>query len=155
MKFGNLMTQPVDKSNITEIEWSDDDYYDELHLSDRLLRQANENWDDIEDKRKIDRYSGAVTPNISHMFVFEPPDVRGAGGVIPILIGENVGINVTDHRENSTTYRSRIEDQIETAFYDTSDLEFYFYRQPFITKLEPKSGLTSGGTVMDITGAWF
>lgn len=110
VKFGNIMTQPVDKSNITDIEWNDDDYYDELHLSDKLLKQASGNWDDIEDKKHVDRYSGAITPNISHYFDFTPPDVRGAGGVIPILIGENVGINVTDHRENSTTYRSKIED---------------------------------------------
>jgi len=110
VKFGNIMTQPVDKSNITDIEWSDDDYYEELHLTDKLLKQANGNWDDIEDKKHVDRYSGAITPNISHYFDFTPPDVKGAGGVIPILIGENVGINVTDHRENSTSYRSKIED---------------------------------------------
>lgn len=128
VKFGNLMTQLVDKANITEIEWSDDDYYDELHLSEKLLKQASGNWDDIDDKKKVDRYSGAITPNITHYFDFTPPDVKGAGGVVPILIGENVAINVTDHHETSTTYRQRIEDQIETAFYDTSDLEFFFYR---------------------------
>ena len=38
VKFGNIMTQPIDKANITDIEWSDDDYYDELHLSDKLLK---------------------------------------------------------------------------------------------------------------------
>jgi len=106
VKFGNIMTQPVDKSNITDIEWNDDDYYDELHLTDKLLKQANGNWDDIEDKKHVDRYSGAITPNISHYFDFKTfPDVKGAGGVIPILIGENVAINVTEHRENSTSYR--------------------------------------------------
>lgn len=105
VKFGNLMTQPVDKSNITEIEWSDDDYYDELHLNDKLVKQASGNWDDIDEHKKIERYAGAITPNVSHYFDFTPPDVKGASGVIPILIGENVAINVTDHRENSTTYR--------------------------------------------------
>jgi len=41
------------------------------------------------------------------------------------------------------------------AYPDSSNLEFYFYRQPFVTKIEPTSGLTSGGTVVSVTGAWF
>ena len=91
------MTQPVDKSNITEIEWSDDDYYDELHLNDKILKGANNNWDDIDDKKKVNRYEGAITPNISHFYEFGSMSSKGAGGTIPILIGENVLINVTDH----------------------------------------------------------
>ena len=72
-----------------------------------------------------------------------------------MLIGENVNISITDHDRNSTTYRQKVDSYIECAYYDTSDLEFYFYRNPIITKLEPNSGLTSGGTVVDISGAWF
>jgi len=39
------------------------------------------------------------------MFNFEAPDVRGQGGVISVLIGENVNISITDHDKNSTTFR--------------------------------------------------
>lgn len=66
-----------------------------------------------------------------------------------------MNISITDHDKNSSSYKQKVDSFIECAYYDTSDLEFYFYRQPIITKLEPNSGLTSGGTVVDISGAWF
>jgi len=155
VKFGTTHSQQVDKSNIDEITFSDDDYHDELHLSDKLLKIAETNYPDIDDKQAIEKYVGAITPNITDHFNFDPPDVRGQGGVVSVLIGENVNISITDHEKNSTTYKQKIDSFIECAYYDTSDLEFYFYRQPIITKLEPNSGLTTGGTTVDISGAWF
>jgi hypothetical protein len=50
VKFGTTHSQQVDKSNIDEIQWSDDDYHDELHLSDKLLKVAETNYPDIDDK---------------------------------------------------------------------------------------------------------
>lgn len=155
VKFGTTHSQQVDKSNIEETEYSDDDYHDELHLSDKLLKIAETNYPDIDDKQKVEKYSGAITPNITEHFNFDAPDARGQGGVVSVLIGENVNISITDHDRNSTTYRSKIDSYIEEAYYDTSDLEFYFYRNPIVTKLEPNNGLTDGGTVVDISGAWF
>ena len=49
---------------------------------------------------------------------------------------------------NKTSY-------IEAVFESSSNQEFYFYRQPVVKKIEPTSGLTDGGTVIDITGSWF
>lgn len=66
-----------------------------------------------------------------------------------------MNISLTDHDRNSSTFRQKVDSFIECAYYDTSDLEFYFYRNPIITKLEPNNGLTSGGTTVDISGAWF
>jgi len=39
------------------------------------------------------------------MFDYSPPDVRGQGGIVSVLIGENVNISITDHDRNSTTFR--------------------------------------------------
>lgn len=44
---------------------------------------------------------------------------------------------------------------IETTYSESSNLEFYYYREPVVTKIEPSSGLASGGTALTITGAWF
>lgn len=154
-KFGQVYTYEIDKSKIEQIEWNDDDYHEELHLSDKLLKVAEENYDDIDDKKEIEKYVGLVTPNITHHFDFSPPDVRGQGGVVSILIGENVNISLVDQNRTSPKFKSKDDSYIETAYYDTSDLEFYFYRDPIITKLEPNNGLTTGGTVVDISGAWF
>jgi len=155
VKFGTTHQQSVDKSNIEEITFSDDDYHDELHLSDKLLKIAETNYPDIDDKQLVEKYSGAITPNISDRFNFEYPDIRGAGGVVSVLIGENVNISMTDHDKNSSTFKQKIDTFIECAYYDTSDLEFYFYRQPWVKSVEPLSGLNQGGTVVDIEGAWF
>jgi hypothetical protein len=46
-------------------------------------------------------------------------------------------------------------DYVDTTFPDSSNLEFYFYRQPFVKKIEPSSGLAQGGTLLSITGGWF
>lgn len=155
VKFGTTHAQAVDKSLIEGNMWNDDDYHDELHANDKLLKVAEANYPDLEDKQQIEKYAGAITPNVSDMFNFDAPDVRGQGGVVSVLIGENVNISLTDHDHNSTTFRQKIASFIECAYYDTSDLEFMFYRQPIVTKLEPNNGLTSGGTVVDISGAWF
>lgn len=40
-------------------------------------------------------------------------------------------------------------------YQDSSNLEFYYYRNPFIKKVEPNSGLVTGGTIIDVTGGWF
>jgi hypothetical protein len=76
-----------------------------LHASDKLLKLAEANYPDIEDKQSIDKYTGAITPNVSEMFDYSSPDVRGQGGIVSVLIGENVNISITDHDRNSTTFR--------------------------------------------------
>lgn len=76
VKFGTTHQQAVDKSNIEEITFSDDDYHDELHLSDKLLKVAETNYPDIDDKQLVEKYSGAITPNISDRFNYDHPDIR-------------------------------------------------------------------------------
>lgn len=34
-------------------------------------------------------------------------------------------------------------------------MEFYYYKQPVVKKIEPKSGVVEGGTQIEIYGAWF
>ena len=76
-----------------------------MHASDKLLKLAEANYPDIEDKQSIDKYTGAITPNVSEMFDYSGSDVRGQGGIVSVLIGENVNISITDHDRNSTTFR--------------------------------------------------
>jgi hypothetical protein len=137
------------------VEWDDDNYHDELHLKQQYLQVAETNYPDIDDKQMVEKYSGAITPNVTNMFVFNAPDVRSAGGVVSILIGENVNISLTEHDRNSTAYKQEVHSFIECAYYDTSDLEYFFYRQPSVKRLEPNSGYVSGGTLINIAGIWF
>jgi hypothetical protein len=48
-----------------------------LHASDKLLKLAEANYPDLEDKQQIDKYAGALSPNVTEMFNYEAPDVRG------------------------------------------------------------------------------
>jgi len=34
-------------------------------------------------------------------------------------------------------------------------VEYYYYKQPVVKKVEPTSGVTDGGTPIEISGAWF
>lgn len=39
--------------------------------------------------------------------------------------------------------------------YSTSFVEYYYYKNPVVRKVEPSSGLTRGGTLIEVSGAWF
>lgn len=34
-------------------------------------------------------------------------------------------------------------------------MEYYYYKSPKVVKVEPTSGLTMGGTALEVSGAWF
>jgi hypothetical protein len=39
--------------------------------------------------------------------------------------------------------------------YSYSFVEYYYYQNPVVKKVEPLSGLTKGGTTIEVSGAWF
>jgi len=39
--------------------------------------------------------------------------------------------------------------------YEPSSVEFYSYKEPSVQKMHPTSGLTKGGTFVEIIGTWF
>ena len=66
---------------------------------------------------------------------------------------------------NRTTYSSLNDDEdiknashfhSDTIYqYSNSKVEFYYYKQPAVKKVEPSFGLTRGGTHIEVSGAWF
>ena len=90
--------------------------------------------------------------DISYEYTVDTPDVKGMGGAVYVQLSERVSIQTIDHSQKK---RGEITDFIETIYPDSSNIEFYFYRQPFVKKIEPTSGLATGGTVLSITGGWF
>lgn len=62
---------------------------------------------------------------------------------------------------NSTNY-TYSEDHVNVTFYNktmylysTAFVEYYYYKNPVVKKVEPLSGLTRGGTLIEVSGAWF
>jgi hypothetical protein len=74
------------------------------------------------------------------------------GGPIYMSVGQAVLLNITNiSAETGTTeYYNKTFYQ-----YPTSYVEYYYYQQPVVKKALPSSGLTRGGTRLEISGAWF
>lgn len=77
------------------------------------------------------------------------------GGPVYVQVGEHTPINKIEHDPNLEGYLNKTTYNIPLVYSDSSSLEYYYYRVPIVNKVEPTSGLTSGGTVIDLTGAWF
>lgn len=101
------------------------------------------------------KYIAAITPDITRQYSYTSPDVKGLGGPVYIRIGESVPINITGHDKSTGAFGLPTSGNMEVTYSESSDMEFYFYRQPVVQKIEPSSGLTSGGTDLELTGTWF
>ena len=98
---------------------------------------------------------GAVTPDVHQIYSYDNPDTLTYGGPVFVQVGERVPIRAIDHNPSKGGYKGPFTDEIEVAYPMSSNLEFYYYREPVVKKIEPTSGLTSGGTNLELTGAWF
>lgn len=44
----------------------------------------------------------------------------------------------------------------ESVYHFSNDLvDFTFYKSPKVVKIEPTSGLSTGGTALEVSGLWF
>ena len=165
IRFGTIETQVMDKSGVEEqVKWNDDGYHDELNIPKGLLQKAEANDVKIEDDTALRSYSWAVAPDISKSYSKIAPDVRSMGGPVYIQLSEKIPTPSTIHQFNTVSSNKKrllssgantYTEQIETVYSDSSNAEFYYYRSPFVKKVEPSSGLAQGGTLISITGAWF
>lgn len=79
---------------------------------------------------------------------------RTHGGPIYLSVGEHLVLNATNYTYsedivNVTHYNKTLYQ------YSTSFVEYYYYKNPVVRKVEPSSGLTRGGTLIEVSGAWF
>ena len=151
MKFGVVSAKKIDKNEVSEVSWSETEYHSGFNTAAAFLKGAERNDRKLEEGERLEKYISATSPDVSNVYAMTSPDVKGVGGPVYVQVGERVAIQQINHGAQRTEETG----EIEVAYPDSSNLEFYFYRQPFVTKIEPSSGLTSGGTVLAITGAWF
>lgn len=155
VRFGTAEAQVIDKAEITDELWSEDDYYGQLHFPKTMLHDTEINDVVLADGAAVKKYVAAVTPDLTRLFQYTTPDVAGLGGPVYVQVGEEIPINVTEHDPAVAGFGGPAQKSIEAAFQESSTLEFYFYRQPTVQKIEPSSGLTTGGTKLELTGQWF
>ena len=120
-----------------------------------MLHDAEINDVKLEEGQVIKKYVGSVTPDITRSYSYTSPDTKGLGGPVYIHVGESVPINITGHDKSAGSFGMPAVGNMDVVYSDSSNLEFYFYRQPIVQKIEPSSGLTSGGTDLELTGTWF
>lgn len=175
-RFGTADSSILDKSNVNDNDkWSEDSYHNELNIPKGLLKEAEKNDVTIEDDTGIRSYLGAAAPDISKIYPKSSPDVKFMGGPVYVQLSERIPIEAIIHPQNSKVSHQSVQskqrlllaneeteknanqytDIIETTYSDSSNLEYFFYRQPFVMKIEPNSGLATGGTPINITGGWF
>jgi glutamate formiminotransferase len=72
-------------------------------------------------------------------------------------VGGHIILNVTNYTQSTEDDRNWTTTVTEHTVYQysTSFVEYYYYITPVVKKVEPKSGLTRGGTRIEISGAWF
>lgn len=157
VKFGGIDTQKVDKSAVSDFTWSSDGYHDDFNFPETLLHSAELNDAPLEEGRVISKYVSALSPDITSSYLDDSPYTKGLGGPVYVQVGERVLLKEVQHSNNRRRLAIGQEttDPVATTYFESSNLEFYYYRDPVITKVEPASGLTSGGTALTITGAWF
>jgi hypothetical protein len=155
VKFGTAEAQVIEKSEVIWHYWNDEEYYNKLHFPKAMLHDTEINDIAMVDGTTVEKYVAAVTPDITRLYQYTTPDVAGLGGPVYVQIGEQVPINVTEHDQSVSGFNSPATKNIEVTYQDSSNLEFYFYRQPTVQKIEPTSGLTTGGTNLEVTGQWF
>lgn len=65
IKFGNIESQIVDKSEITDFAWSNEEYHSEFHTPANQLIDAEANDKVLEEGMGVKKYIAAVTPDIT------------------------------------------------------------------------------------------
>jgi hypothetical protein len=112
-------------------------------------------------------YLGAASTKVTNKYTIENPDVTQFGGPVFVQLSERIDISEIEHdhkarndfdkdvRPLANLGKTQKNDFIETIYPDSSNLEFFYYRQPFVKYLFPTNGLTIGGTAVTLNGGWF
>ena len=65
------------------------------------------------------------------------------------------GVNIGGQLATPVATHSIVGTPGDRYLFTESPVEYYYYHQPIVQKVQPKLGLTTGGTPIEISGAWF
>ena len=80
----------------------------------------------------MEKYYSAITPDITRAYTYNSPDTKGLGGPVYVHVGESVPINITGHDKTAGAFGMSTTGEMDVVYSDSSNLEFYFYRQPVV-----------------------
>lgn len=160
MKWGVVDTEKQLKENVIDYIWSESDYIQNTLApgNEGLLAYKKEAYNvekkdfELFEGQRLKTYVVAHAPKLSNWNATH-------GGPVYLSVGEHFLVNSTNYtfeinedgsQTNITTIVTNTIYQYSYAF-----VEYYYYQQPVVKKIEPKSGLTRGGTRIELSGAWF
>ena len=136
-KFGTFAIQPLEKDAVTTTAWSTTSYLSGLLMTLSDLSTFAHQEHPLTDGQKIQ----AVTVQAPAV----PNEGKTLGGPVYISVGHHLEVKSPLASDpESTTFK-----------HSNSLVEYYYYKQPQVSKVQPRSGLTSGGTPIEISGVWF
>lgn len=87
---------------------------------------------------------------VKSIYVETPlPKISNLGGPVYVSVGQKINIDEVDLDGNNSTHNT------DNYYFSNSLVEYYYYKNPVVTKIEPTSGLKEGGTPIEVSGAWF
>lgn len=104
--------------------------------------------------RKFKRVDTPLTEGNTYDITQRPSPIEDFGpfgGPEYIEVGMNEKLNYTRKTEDDLS----IQSQWTLYNYEPSAVEFYTYKEPMVQKMHPTSGLTKGGTQVEVIGSWF
>lgn len=74
----------MDKAEVTDYIWNDQDYHDDFFFPKSSLRDAEMNDVSVTEGTTVKKYFGALSPPISKTYSYDSPDIKGLGGPVYI-----------------------------------------------------------------------
>lgn len=69
VKFGNIHSQQLLKSQVEDESYSDDAYHADFNMHKQWLKRAEVNWQPVEEGTALKKYVAASSPDIRKYFV--------------------------------------------------------------------------------------
>lgn len=156
VKWGVIDTEKEIKEYVSDYIWNEQDFISHAMVEGSEVLQAykkeayNIEKKDFElnDGDKLKTYVAKSPKLVNHNHTHGGPIYMSVGSIFTFNFTNNT-YDEANPNANVTFYnRSMIK-------YSNSFVEYYYYQTPVVKKVEPKSGLTRGGTRIEISGAWF
>jgi len=166
VKWGVLYTEEMMKLQVMNYIWNEAFLIQvEAERGNHILKAYKEegNYNEIEYYfTKIKDYELFEGQKLVDYYAFSPKLENWYcthGGPVYMAVGEELNLNITNYTsyEDTTglTY-TNVSYYNKTIFvYSYSYVEFYYYQNPVVKKVEPNTGLQRGGTRIEVSGAWF
>jgi hypothetical protein len=149
IKWGTQFTEAINSTQVTDYTYNLDDFLDIVHGSQELKAYQSE-------ARGFARVDSAMTEGgtfYDEAFKFSrltsDPSSLGGPAYLEAGLDEQLNHTVTNADGSTSVQPWTLRN------YEPSSVEFYSYKEPKVLKMHPSSGLTKGGTFVEIIGQWF